>query len=246
MWTGSSPLHICVAPRERSLACRAVRSLHLSRSRSPRPHPWNRQRATASAQHAGGHCVEAPCCSCCVVLEKEAVASWCSCCVVLEKEAMASLHNVPEVAQEAERRQRRRAPPSTCVLAPSASWPPFCATEIARDLTNANGNGHPVPATDTSLANASSPLRSAAGTSTPESRVSAAPSRVSIAGHLLLLLWTSGSSRQHASMWSAPTVAMSYGLSLMQLNSGRSRRPGVNQRDDAGLLQQISSCALEG
>ena len=166
MWTGSSPLHICVAPRERSLACRAVRSLHLSRSRSPRPHPWNRQRATASAQHAGGHCVEAPCCSCCVVLEKEAVASWCSCCVVLEKEAMASLHNVPEVAQEAERRQRRRAPPSTCVLAPSASWPPFCATEIARDLTNANGNGHPVPATDTSLANASSPLRSAAGTST--------------------------------------------------------------------------------
>ena len=36
--------------------------------------------------------------------------------------------------------------------------------EIARDLTNANGP--PVPPTDTSLANASSPLRSAAGTST--------------------------------------------------------------------------------
>ena len=119
MWTGSSPLHICVAPRERSLACRAVRSLHLSRSRSPRPHPWNRQRATASAQHAGGHCVEAPCCSCCVVLEKEAVAS---------------LRNVPEVAQEAERPQRRRAPPSRGVLTPSYS--PHCAPrnlEIARD-----------------------------------------------------------------------------------------------------------------
>ena len=128
MWTGSGQLHICVAPHERSLACRAVRSLHLSRSRSPRPHPWNRQRATASAQHAGGHCVEAPCCSCCVVLEKEAVASWCSCCVVLEKEAVASWHNVPEVAQEAGRRQRRRAPPSTCVLAPSC---PLCVTFAA-------------------------------------------------------------------------------------------------------------------